>query len=74
MARKNTIRLLLINASDNDSELMVSLFRSAGRVARAQRVDSADELKEALQLSWDLLIADDNHPELKVEACLAHLQ
>lgn len=74
MARKNTIRLLLINASDNDSELMVSLFRNAGRVARAQRIASADDLATALQQPWDLLIADDNHPELKVEACLEHLQ
>lgn len=74
MARKNTIRLLLINGSDNDSELMVSLFRSAGRVARAQRVDSAGALEQALQQSWDLLIADDNHPELKVEDVLAQLQ
>ncbi|HEY3698204.1 MAG TPA: bifunctional diguanylate cyclase/phosphodiesterase [Spongiibacteraceae bacterium] len=74
MARKNTIRLLLVNASDNDSELMVSLFRSAGRVARAQRINSADEFARALQQPWDLLIADDNHPELKVEACLDHLR
>jgi EAL domain-containing protein (putative c-di-GMP-specific phosphodiesterase class I)/GGDEF domain-containing protein/DNA-binding NarL/FixJ family response regulator len=74
MARKNTIRLLLINGSDNDTELVVSLFRSAGRVARAQRIDSADDLAEALKQPWDLLIADDNHPELKVEACLDHLR
>ncbi len=74
MARKNTIRLLLINASDNDTELMVSLFRNAGRVARAHRIASADDLAAALEQPWDLLIADDNHPELKVEACLEHLQ
>lgn len=74
MARKNTIRLLLINGSDNDTELVVSLFRSAGRVARAQRVESADALAKALQQPWDLLIADDNHPDLKVESCLEHLR
>ncbi len=74
MARKNTIRLLLINASDNDSERLVSLFRSAGRVARAERVDSANELERALQKPWDLLIADDHHPELAVETCLEHLR
>jgi EAL domain-containing protein (putative c-di-GMP-specific phosphodiesterase class I)/GGDEF domain-containing protein/DNA-binding NarL/FixJ family response regulator len=74
MARKNTIRLLLINGSDNDTELVVSLFRSAGRVARAQRVNSADDLAKALQQPWDLLIADDNHPDLKVESCLEHLR
>src|SRR5690606_19852049 len=74
MARKNTIRLLLTNGSDNDTELRVSLFRSAGRVARAQRIGSADELAKALGQPWDLLIADDNHPELKVEDCLEQLR
>lgn len=74
MARKNTIRLLLINASDNDSELMVSLFRNAGRVARAHRIASADDLTAVLKQPWDLLIADDNHPDLKVEATLEQLR
>lgn len=74
MARKNTIRLLLINASDNASERLVSLFRGAGRVARAQRVGSAEELERALQNTWDLLIADDNHPELTLESCLELLR
>ncbi len=74
MARKNTIRLLLINASDNDTELMVTLFRGAGRVARAHRVASADDLAAIVHQPWDLLIADDNHPELKLETCLSHLR
>lgn len=70
MARKNTIRLLVINGSDNDSEHLVSLFRTAGRVARAQRVAGAAELHAALQQDWDLLIVDDRHPELQLEAAL----
>lgn len=80
MARKNTIRLLLINASDNESERLISLFRSAGRVARAHRLnDSADLEKQLLDTEnpldlWDLLIADDHHASLKVEDCLAFLQ
>ncbi len=75
MARKRTttIRLLLINASDNDAERVISLFRAAGRVARAHRIASADDLEEALTREWDLLIADDEHPELKVEQCLDYL-
>lgn len=75
MARKRTttIRLLLINASDNDAERLISLFRAAGRVARAHRVASADDLEQALEREWDLLIADDQHPELKVEQCLDYL-
>ncbi len=76
MARKRTttIRLLLINASDNDAERLISLFRTAGRVARAHRVASADDLEQALERDWDLLIADDQHPELKVEQCLDYLR
>jgi EAL domain-containing protein (putative c-di-GMP-specific phosphodiesterase class I)/GGDEF domain-containing protein/CheY-like chemotaxis protein len=76
MARKRTttIRLLLINASDNDAERLVSLFRAAGRVARTHRIISADDLEQALAQEWDLLIVDDDHPELKVEQCLDYLR
>jgi EAL domain-containing protein (putative c-di-GMP-specific phosphodiesterase class I)/GGDEF domain-containing protein/DNA-binding NarL/FixJ family response regulator len=74
MARKNTIRLLLINGSDNDSEHLVSLFRAAGRVARAQRVERAVDLAETLQQEWDLLIVDDRHPELQLESTLETLR
>ena len=80
MARKNTIKLLLINASDNEAERLVSLFRSHGRVVRPQRAASAEDLRSALELAqqkpgaWDLLIVDDHHPEISVEACLEQLR
>jgi EAL domain-containing protein (putative c-di-GMP-specific phosphodiesterase class I)/GGDEF domain-containing protein/CheY-like chemotaxis protein len=74
MARKNTIKLLLVNASDNDSERLVSLFRSAGRVARAERVGAAADLEQMLKKPWDLLIADDNHPQLDIETCLQQVR
>ncbi len=75
MARKSTIKLLLINESDNEGERLISLFRNAGRVARAQRASSAEDLHSLLeQESWDLLIANDKHPEIAVEQCLEHLK
>ncbi|MBU2706217.1 EAL domain-containing protein [Zooshikella marina] len=57
----NTIRLLIIEASQNEAEQIVSLFRNAGRATRAHRVTSVVDLEEVLngQL-WDLLIA--SHP------------
>jgi EAL domain-containing protein (putative c-di-GMP-specific phosphodiesterase class I)/GGDEF domain-containing protein len=79
MARKNTLRLLLVNASDNDSERLISLFRAAGRVARAHRLTDAGDLDSKLGNApkpldnWDLLIADDNNPLLSVDECLAFL-
>lgn len=75
MARKSTIKLLLINESDNESERLISLFRNAGRVARPFRPMSADELHSMLeQDNWDLLIANDRHPEISVIQCLEWLQ
>ncbi len=74
MARKSTIKLLLINESENEGERLVSLFRNAGRVARARRVKSAEDLQTALnEDSWDLLIANDKHPELSPEQTLEKL-
>ncbi|MFC5696868.1 EAL domain-containing protein [Pseudomonas sp. GCM10022186] len=54
---KKTIRLLILEDSQNEAERLVSLFRNAGRATRVHRILSADDLGEALQQSWDLLIA-----------------
>ncbi|WP_044870753.1 EAL domain-containing protein [Pseudomonas sp. LFM046] len=54
---KKTIRLLILEDSQNEAERLVSLFRNAGRATRVHRILSADDLNEALQQSWDLLIA-----------------
>ena len=75
MARKKTIKLLLINESDNEGERLISLFRNAGRVARAHRAASAEDLHSQLEKNtWDLIIADDNHPGIAVEQCLEQLK
>lgn len=75
MAKKSTINLLLINQSDNECERLISLFRNAGRVARAHRASSAEDLFSCLENnSWDLLIANDKHPEITVEQCLEKLK
>lgn len=75
MARKSTIRLLLINESENEGERLISVFRNAGRVARSQRAKSLEDLRNLLaQEEWDLLIADDKHPEISIEQALEQLQ
>src|SRR5690606_39282678 len=53
---KKTIRLLLIEDSQNEAERLVSLFRNAGRATRVQRLTSAEDLQATLQQTWDLLI------------------
>ena len=54
---KKTIRLLLLEDSQNEAERLVNLFRNAGRATRVHRLTSSDDLAEALQQTWDLLIA-----------------
>lgn len=54
---KKTIRLLILEDSQNEAERLVSLFRNAGRATRVHRLVSSEDLAEALQQTWDLLIA-----------------
>lgn len=53
---KKTIRLLILEDSQNEAERLVSLFRNAGNATRVHRLISSEDLLEALKHSWDLLI------------------
>lgn len=74
MARKNTIKLLLVNSSDNETERLVSIFRRAGKVARATRAGDPAALAELVAQPWDLLIADDQVEALPAATVLALLR
>lgn len=54
---KKTVRLLLLEDSQNEAERLISLFRNAGHATRAHRLTSSSDLADALQQAWDLLIA-----------------
>ena len=54
---KKTVRLLILEDSQNEAERLVTLFRNAGRATRVQRLGSAADLQAALEHSWDLLIS-----------------
>lgn len=53
---KKTIRLLILEDSQNEAERLVSLFRNAGHATRVHRLTSSEDLAETLQQTWDLLI------------------
>jgi diguanylate cyclase (GGDEF)-like protein/PAS domain S-box-containing protein len=61
---KKTIRLLILEDSQNEAERLVSLFRNSGRATRVHRLVSSDDLAQALAQSWDLLIAAPNSENL----------
>ncbi|MFL9814330.1 GGDEF domain-containing response regulator [Stutzerimonas sp. VN223-3] len=54
--QKKTIRLLILEDSQNEAERLVSLFRNAGQATRVHRLTSSDDLADVLQQTWDLLI------------------
>lgn len=60
----DTIRLLLLDPSQNDAEALVSVLRNAGRATRAHRITSEDDLLESLGSStWDLILLRDKPQE-----------
>jgi diguanylate cyclase (GGDEF)-like protein len=61
MQKKNTtVHLLILDPSQNDAEVLVSLLRNSGRATRAHRITSEEDLEEVLRSSnWDLLLARD---------------
>lgn len=56
-SQKKTIRLLILEDSQNEAERLVSLFRNAGQATRVHRLTSSEDLADVLQQTWDLLIS-----------------
>jgi phosphoserine phosphatase RsbU/P len=72
---KTSLRLLIIEDSEFDAQMMVSLLRKEGYQVSYRRVETAEHLKNALsQERWDLILADYNLPDFNALAALAILQ
>lgn len=71
---KKTIRLLILEDSQNEAERLVSLFRNAGNATRVHRVISAEDLLEALKQNWDLLICAPESDCLEPHEALASIR
>lgn len=58
------LRLLLIEDSEDDALLIVHELKANGYACKWQRVETGDDLKEALSAStWDVITADYNMPQ-----------
>ena len=69
------LRLLLVEDSPDDAELLVRELRRAGYEITSERVESAPELKAALARGpWDLVIADHNLPSFSAPEALTLVQ
>jgi len=76
MQQNDTLQILMICESQPQLEAILGVFRNAGVTARANRVASLRDLGEILRdnQSWDLLIANEVHPELTPGEALALLK
>jgi two-component system cell cycle sensor histidine kinase/response regulator CckA len=59
----NSIRLLIIEDSEDDAALVLLLLRQAGHAITSERVDSASGLARALTKNWDIIISDHSMPQ-----------
>lgn len=58
------IRTLLIEDSDDDTQLLLRTIRKGGFEPDALRVDTPGDLVEALHLPWDIVLSDYTMPKL----------
>ena len=64
MSENGKFQLLICSESQQASEQLSGLMRSAGHTIRAHRVTSAQDLEECLKSgAWELLLATENGVE-----------
>ena len=74
-SKKNPIRVLIIEDSEDDALLLAGCFRRAGYALEFQRVDSAAAARQAmLSGQWDAILSDHSMPGFNALAALALMQ
>lgn len=69
------LRILLVEDSENDADLILLALAEAGLEVEGQRVDTEQAMGAALdEAQWDLVIADFNLPRFSAAAALLALQ
>lgn len=70
-----TLRLLVIEDSEDDAFLLLYRFRESGYGCVSTRVDNAQEMRRALiEQSWDAVLSDHSMPQFSAFAALRLLQ
>jgi PAS domain S-box-containing protein len=72
---KVPLHLLIVEDSEFDAQIMVSLLRKGGYEVVFERVENAEAMQKALQSStWQLILADFNLPAFSAPAALEVLK
>jgi two-component system cell cycle sensor histidine kinase/response regulator CckA len=71
----NRLRVLIVEDSEHDMELLLWQLRREGFDISARRVDTADAMREALQdQPWDVVLSDYSMPQFSATAALSLLR
>lgn len=75
MSTRETLHILLLTNSQNESESIVSLLRNSGSATRAHQVESIVDFTQQLQeKSWDLLLANPQVGDISYEELLHQIK
>jgi PAS domain S-box-containing protein len=64
------IRVLLVEDSPDDAELVIRKLKRAGYEPEYERVDSPEAMREALEREWDVILSDHEMPRFSAPAAL----
>ncbi len=72
---KTPLRVLIVEDSEFDAQIMVTLLRKGGYDVISDRVENADDLRASLKTKpWQLILADYNLPSFNAPAALEVLK
>ena len=72
---KPSLRALIVEDSEFDAQMMVSMLRKGGYEVTCERVETEPAMKTVLEKRcWDIILADYNLPEFNALAALQVLQ
>lgn len=72
---KKSLQVLVVEDSDFDAQMMVSILRKGGYDVSFERVETADALHQALtKRTWQIILADYNLPDFSAPAALRIVQ
>ena len=68
---KAPLRVLVVEDSEFDAQMMISLLRKGGYDVTSERVETPDAMKTALaNRTWDVVLSDYNLPDFHAPAAL----
>ncbi|MBF0396364.1 MAG: response regulator [Desulfobacterales bacterium] len=70
----SSLRVLIIEDSDSDAELIIRLLKKSGFAPIFKQVQTSEEMNDALEKEWDIILSDYSMPQFDAPAALQILK